>query len=98
MKKNEYRRISVAAERYNPEEDDDSAEEQSQLYSKTPEQRERLREAVSQNLLFRTLEGKQIDQILDAMWEKHVHDGEYIIQQGTNFLHQFILSLICSSR
>lgn len=82
MKKNEYRRISVAAERYNPEEDDDSLDEQSQDHAKTPEQRERLRDAVSQNLLFRTLEGKQIDQILDAMWEKHVHDGEYIIQQG----------------
>ena len=35
-------------------------------------------------LLFRTLEANQIDQILDAMWEKHVKKGEYIIRQGRN--------------
>ena len=82
MKKNEYRRISVAAERYNPEEDDDSDDEQSQTYPKTSEQRQRLKDAVCHNLLFRTLEAKQIDQILDAMWEKHVPKGESIIRQG----------------
>lgn len=74
--------MSVAAERYNPEEDDDSDSEQSCVYQKTPEQRQRLKDAVCHNLLFRTLEAKQIDQILDAMWEKSVHDGETIIQQG----------------
>jgi len=24
----------------------------------------------------------QIDQIIDAMWEKHVNKGEYMIKQG----------------
>jgi cAMP-dependent protein kinase regulator len=90
VKKNESRRVSVAAERYNPEEDDDSDEEQTHVYPKSTEQRERLKEAVCHNLLFRTLEGKQIDQILDAMWEKHVQEGEYIIRQG-KFLLFFTL-------
>lgn len=52
-------------------------------YQKTPEQRQRLKDAVCHNLLFRTLEAKQIDQVLDAMWEKQVTNGETIIQQGT---------------
>jgi cAMP-dependent protein kinase regulator len=55
---------------------------QSQLYPKSVEQRQRLRDSVCHNLLFRTLEAKQIDQVLDAMWEKHVKKGEYIIRQG----------------
>ena len=58
--------------------------EQSHVYPKTPEQSQRLRDAVCHNLLFRTFEAKQIDQILDAMWEKHVQKGEYIIRQGNN--------------
>jgi hypothetical protein len=82
VKKNEFRRVSVAAERYNPEDDNDSDNEESQVYSKTPEQRQRLKDAVCHNLLFRTLEAKQIDQILNAMWEKSVEQGETIIQQG----------------
>jgi cAMP-dependent protein kinase regulator len=83
VKQNECRRVSVAAERYNPEDDSDSDDEQtSHVYPKTVEQRQRLKDAVSHNLLFRTLELKQIDQILDAMWEKHVHQGEAIIRQG----------------
>jgi len=91
--KNDSRRVSVAAERYNPE-DDDSDDEQFHIYPKTPEQRQRLRDAVCHNLLFRTLESKQMDYILDAMWEKHVTKGEYIIQQGklifTNLLKSHV--------
>ncbi|CAF0814413.1 unnamed protein product [Adineta ricciae] len=82
VKKNENRRVSVAAERYNPEDDADSDSEQSHHYPKTPEQRQRLKDAVCHNLLFRTLEAKQIDQVLNAMWEKSVKQGETIIQQG----------------
>jgi cAMP-dependent protein kinase regulator len=81
VKKNEFRRVSVAAERYNPE-DDDSDDEQALVYPKSPEQRQRLKDAVCHSLLFRTLEAKQIDQILDAMWEKLVHQGDVIIRQG----------------
>ncbi|CAF1635487.1 unnamed protein product, partial [Adineta ricciae] len=81
IQKNDSRRVSVAAERYNPE-DDDSDDEQTHVYPKTPDQRRRLRDAVRHSLLFRTLETKQIDFIIDAMWEKQVKKGEYIIQQG----------------
>jgi hypothetical protein len=44
-----------------------------------------LKDAVCHNLLFRTLEAKQIDQILDAMWEKHVKRGDTIIRQGNKY-------------
>ncbi|CAF4421024.1 unnamed protein product [Rotaria socialis] len=89
VKKNEYRRVSVAAERYNPE-DDDSDDEEYRFYPKTSEQRQRLKEAVCHSLLFRTLEVKQIDQILDAMWEQHVQQGECIIRQGIIRFDKFI--------
>ncbi|CAF1092715.1 unnamed protein product [Didymodactylos carnosus] len=81
VNKNEYRRVSVAAEKYNPEEDNDNDTEHI-FYPKNDEQRQRLREAVIYSLLFRTLESSQIDQILDAMYEKDVKQGEVIIKQG----------------
>ncbi len=90
VKKNEFRRVSVAAERYNPEDDNDSDSEQPLVYQKTPEQRQRLKDAVCHNLLFRTLEAKQIDQVLDAMWEKTVEQGETIIHQGKRSFFYFI--------
>jgi cAMP-dependent protein kinase regulator len=89
VKKNEFRRVSVAAERYNPEDDHDSDNEEALVYQKTPEQRQRLKDAVCHNLLFRTLEPKQIDQVLDAMWEKNVQKGDTIIRQGRNFFIYF---------
>ncbi|CAF4524592.1 unnamed protein product [Rotaria sp. Silwood1] len=91
VKKNEFRRVSVAAERYNPEDDNDSDSEQASVYPKTPEQRQRLKDAVCHNLLFRTLEAKQIDQVLDAMWEKTVQKGEVIIRQGDDGDHFYVI-------
>ncbi|CAF2379820.1 unnamed protein product [Rotaria sp. Silwood2] len=91
VKKNEFRRISVAAERYNPEDDNDSDSEQPLIYPKTSAQRQRLKDAVCHNLLFRTLEAKQIDQVLDAMWEKTVQKGEIIIQQGDDGDHFYVI-------
>ncbi|CAF3246282.1 unnamed protein product [Rotaria socialis] len=82
VKKNEFRRVSVAAERYNPEDDNDSDGEQPHAYQKSHEQRQRLKDAVCNSLLFRTLEAKQIDQVLNAMWEKTVRQDEVIIRQG----------------
>jgi hypothetical protein len=49
-----------------------------------------LRDAVCHNLLFRTLEAKQIDQVLDAMWEKNVQKGETIIRQGNKHIGFFL--------
>ncbi len=56
-----------------------------------------MKDAVCHNLLFRTLESKQIDQILDAMWEKPVHQNEIIIRQGNKSIISFtIISLFFS--
>lgn len=74
------RRQSVSAERYNPEEDE--SDEDRVVYPKTDSQRERLTEAVSGILLFRSLEPEQIQEVLDAMFEKQVLPGETVIQQG----------------
>lgn len=73
------RRHSVSAERYDPEEDDD---EEKIVYPKTDGQRERLLEAVSGILLFRSLDSDQMQDVLDAMFEKVVDTGELIIKQG----------------
>ncbi|XP_076465845.1 cAMP-dependent protein kinase type II regulatory subunit-like [Babylonia areolata] len=75
------RRQSVSAERYNPEEDEDE-EENRVVYPKTDSQRQRLMEAVSGILLFRCLETEQMQEVLDAMFEKQVEPGETVIVQG----------------
>jgi hypothetical protein len=49
-----------------------------------------LKDAVCHNLLFRTLEARQIDQVLDAMWEKTVEKGDTIIRQGNNYFIDFL--------
>lgn len=80
QKNNRYaRRQSVSAERYNPEEDDD---DEKVIHPKTDEQRARLSDAICGILLFRCLEPEQMQNVLDAMFEKEVHPGEYVIRQG----------------
>lgn len=74
------RRQSVSAERYNPEEDEE--EDDRVVYPKTDEQRERLAEAVGGILLFRALEPEQMQEVLDAMFERAVSPGETVIVQG----------------
>lgn len=74
------RRQSVSAERYDPENDSDDDTKVS--YPKTDDQRDRLAEAVRGILLFRCLESEQMSEVLDAMFEKVVETGEYVIQQG----------------
>jgi len=74
------RRKSVFAEAYNPEEDEDETEKV--VYPKSDEQRKRLAEAVKHILLFRSLEAEQMQEVIDAMFEKKVTKGEYIIKQG----------------
>ena len=39
-------------------------------------------EAVKPILLFRTLDSSQLLEVLDAMFERHVKEEEYIIKQG----------------
>ncbi|XP_064653243.1 cAMP-dependent protein kinase type II regulatory subunit-like [Lineus longissimus] len=73
------RRHSVSAERYDPEADDDT---EKVVHPKTDDQRERLLEAVGGILLFRSLDPDQMQDVLDAMFEKRATPGEHVIEQG----------------
>ncbi|XP_030388221.1 cAMP-dependent protein kinase type II regulatory subunit isoform X2 [Scaptodrosophila lebanonensis] len=75
------RRKSVFAETYDPEADDDD-EGATAIFPKTDEQRARLVESVKNVLLFRSLEKEQMNQVLDAMFERRVEPGDFIIRQG----------------
>ncbi|KAH8371015.1 hypothetical protein KR093_005933 [Drosophila rubida] len=75
------RRKSVFAEAYDPEADDDD-EGATAVFPKTDEQRARLIESVKNVLLFRSLEKEQMNQVLDAMFERKVQPGDFIIRQG----------------
>ena len=71
----------VSAERYDPEADDD--DDDKVIYPKTDEQRERLAEAVCGILLFRCLEPEQMQDVIDAMFEKDVNLGNLSSSKGT---------------
>ncbi|XP_033745430.1 cAMP-dependent protein kinase type II regulatory subunit-like isoform X1 [Pecten maximus] len=75
------RRQSVSAERYDPEADSDEGEDKI-VYPKSDEQRKRLSEAVRHILLFRSLDVEQMQEVLDAMFEKKVKPAEHVIDQG----------------
>ncbi|KAL8612013.1 hypothetical protein ACOMHN_045368 [Nucella lapillus] len=76
-----YRRKSVSAEAYNPETDEDTGEEKI-IYPKSDDQRKRLADVVKNILLFRSLDPEQMQEVLDAMFEKAVEKEEHIIDQG----------------
>jgi len=75
------RRKSVSAERYDPEADDDEDYEKV-VNPKSDDQRKRLMESIKNILLFRSLDHEQMQEVLDAMFEKSVKAGDYIIKQG----------------
>ncbi|EGI60313.1 cAMP-dependent protein kinase type II regulatory subunit [Acromyrmex echinatior] len=52
------------------------------VHPKSDEQRQRLGESVKNILLFRALDEEQMADVLDAMFEKIVQPGEFIIRQG----------------
>jgi len=74
------RRKSVFAESYDPEGDDDEGEKV--VYPKSDQQRHRLSEAVKNIFLFRPLDQDQMQDVLDAMFERIVDSGDYVIRQG----------------
>ncbi|XP_069964855.1 cAMP-dependent protein kinase type II regulatory subunit isoform X1 [Bactrocera oleae] len=76
------RRKSVFAEAYDPENDADDDEAERKIYPKSDEQRARLTDSVKNVLLFRSLDDEQMNQVLDAMFEKRVQPEEFIIRQG----------------
>ncbi|KAM4023292.1 cAMP-dependent protein kinase type II-alpha regulatory subunit [Anomaloglossus baeobatrachus] len=81
------RRVSVCAEAFNPDEDEDDSEPRV-VHPKTDEQRCRLQEACKDILLFKNLDQEQLSQVLDAMFERRVEPQEHVIDQnddGDNF-------------
>ncbi|XP_010894139.1 protein kinase, cAMP-dependent, regulatory, type II, alpha A isoform X1 [Esox lucius] len=76
-----HRRVSVCAEAFNPD-DDDEVEEPRVVHPKTDEQRCRLQDACKDILLFKTLEQEQFSEVLDAMFELRVQPQEHVIDQG----------------
>ncbi|EFX74447.1 hypothetical protein DAPPUDRAFT_108952 [Daphnia pulex] len=74
------RRKSVFAESYDPEGDDDEGEKV--VHPKSDQQRHRLAEAVKNIFIFRSLDPDQVQDVLDAMFEKTVDSGDYVIRQG----------------
>ncbi|XP_072136388.1 protein kinase, cAMP-dependent, regulatory, type II, alpha A isoform X3 [Mobula birostris] len=82
------RRVSVCAEAFNPDEDDEDDMEPRVVYPKTDDQRSRLQEACKDIVLFKNLDQEQIYEILDAMFERKVEPSEHVIDQdddGDNF-------------
>uniref|UniRef100_A0A674PMW9 cAMP-dependent protein kinase type II regulatory subunit n=1 Tax=Takifugu rubripes TaxID=31033 RepID=A0A674PMW9_TAKRU len=75
------RRVSVCAEAFNPDEDDEDSEPRV-VHPKTDVQRCRLQEACRDILLFKTLDQEQFSQVLDAMFESRVQAQEHVIDQG----------------
>lgn len=75
------RRVSVCAEAYNPDEEEEDTEPRV-VHPKTDEQRCRLQEACKDILLFKTLDPEQFSEVLDAMFEHRVQPDEHVIDQG----------------
>lgn len=76
----QYRRKSVFAEAYNPEDDD--GDDTKVVHPKTDEQRSRLQIAALKCLLFKTLDEAQLTEVIDAMFEQKVEAGEFLINEG----------------
>lgn len=75
------RRVSVCAEAFNPDEEDEDTEPRV-VHPKTDEQRCRLQEACKDILIFKNLDQEQLSQVLDAMFERKVQPQEHVIDQG----------------
>ena len=73
------RRQSVAAERYDPEADDDDSEV---LHHKSVEQCRRLRDSVKSILIFKSLDAEQMTSVINAMFEVKVEPEYRVIEQG----------------
>ncbi|XP_077899284.1 cAMP-dependent protein kinase type II-alpha regulatory subunit isoform X1 [Ictidomys tridecemlineatus] len=75
------RRVSVCAETYNPDEEEEDTDPRV-IHPKTDEQRSRLQEACKDILLFKNLDQEQLSEVLDAMFERIVKVDEHVIDQG----------------
>ncbi|XP_050524071.1 cAMP-dependent protein kinase type II regulatory subunit [Daktulosphaira vitifoliae] len=75
------RRKSVFAETYNPEEDDEE-EGPKVIFPKSDEQRQALATSVKNIFIFRALDPEQMNNVIDAMFDRQVRTGDVIIKQG----------------
>ncbi|XP_041375164.1 LOW QUALITY PROTEIN: cAMP-dependent protein kinase type II regulatory subunit-like [Gigantopelta aegis] len=84
QKTNRYaRRTSVSGERYDPEADDDD-DDVKIVNPKSDVQKRRLADAIGGILLFRSLESDQVNDVINAMFEKRVQSDEIVMKQGDN--------------
>lgn len=74
-------RKSVSGERYDPTEDFGN-EEPVKIVPKSDEQRKRLQAVANKIMLLNRLDEEQLQNILDAMEERHVSNNEIVIKQG----------------
>lgn len=77
--KNSAGRKSVAAERYNPEEDDD---EPLKVVPKSDEQRKRLKDVSDKIMLLNRLDEEQLTNVINAMEERKIQVDDIVIKQG----------------
>ncbi|VDP86973.1 unnamed protein product [Echinostoma caproni] len=82
-----FRRASIAAEPYNPDDagDNDEEEEEQEIEEvdkKTPEQYGRLVEVCKKIMLFRNMEEEQLEKVIHTMTEQRFQPGDKIIVQG----------------
>ncbi|XP_050440577.1 cAMP-dependent protein kinase type II regulatory subunit [Adelges cooleyi] len=75
------RRKSVFAETYNPEEDDEE-EGPKVVFPKSDDQRQALATSVKNIFIFRALDPEQMNNVIDAMFDRQVRTGDVIIKQG----------------
>jgi cAMP-dependent protein kinase regulator len=73
------KRRSVAAEKYNPESD---SEDNLMFVQKSKKERSYLSKTIASILVFRSLDNRQIDKIIDAMFPRNVNENDIIIEQG----------------
>lgn len=85
------RRKSVFAEHYDPAEDDED-EGPKVVHPKSDAQREKLSQAVKNILLFKSLDQAQMQEVIDAMFERKVKAGETVIKQGDDGDNFYVIS------
>ncbi|KAI9475250.1 camp-dependent protein kinase regulatory subunit [Coemansia mojavensis] len=73
------RRFSVSAESMNPTTE---PEYKKKFVPKTDTQKQRIREALDNNFLFKNMDEDSYRDVIDAMEEKHVRCGQSVIVQG----------------
>lgn len=86
---NRRRRVGVSAEPMNVMEDQSLVPDV--IVPKTDQDRQSIRKAISDNLLFKSLSEDELSVVIDAMEEKHFKAGDFIIRQGEEGNHFYVL-------